>query len=218
MCKTGQPHRWQASIQHCTNGSNCPYKAGKAVCPCNDLAHNHSEVAAEWHWEANGKRTQGTVAAVSNSKAAWRCGLCGHACSDTISHRTLLGHGCPWCGREAGCSKTRQPSISSGAPHLAEWDSEANKTCGWHPDQITLGSGKKVHWVRQDECKLGLLHRWEASPNSCPLQQARGSPFPSSKAVCACNSLAVQCPEAADLWDFSSNGGLTSNDLAVHSF
>ncbi len=26
-----------------------------------------------------------------------------------------------------------------------------------------------------------------------------------AESVCACNSLAVQCPEAADLWDFMSN-------------
>ena len=42
-------------------------------------------------------------------------------------------------------------------------------------------------------------------------------PFPSGKAVCACNSLAVQCPEAAGLWDFPTNGDLTPGDVAVQS-
>ena len=42
-----------------------PCDAGRAVCPCNDLAHNHPEVAEEWDWEANGKRAPKTVAAGS---------------------------------------------------------------------------------------------------------------------------------------------------------
>ena len=217
LCKAGQPHRWQATVSSRTRGTSCPYKTGKAVCPCNDLAHNHQEVAAEWDWEANGDRTPETVAANSNSKAAWRCRLCGHRWSAIISNRTLLGHGCPPCGREASRIQARQPSIRRGASHLlAEWDWEANEKCGWHPDHITLGSVKTVHWVQRDECKLGLVHRWGASPLH-RISLNSGSPFPSGKAVCACNSLAVQCPEAADLWNSHINGGLTYGDVAVQS-
>ena len=218
MCKTGQPHRWQARICNCTNGSECPHQTGRAVCPCNNLAHNHPEVAAEWDWNANGARTPETVTAGSQIKAAWRCGLCLHTWTARILLRTrLLGSGCPQCAREAGRFKARQPSISSGPPHLlAEWDWEANETHGWHPDLVTLGSPKRVHWVVREECKLGLVHRWQAEPN-VRIGKLTGSPFPSGKAVCACNSLAVQCSEAADLWDFPLNGGLTPNDVAVYS-
>ena len=215
MCKTRQPHRWQAIIQHRTNGSSCPYDTGRAICPCNNLAHNHPEVAAEWDWEANQESTPETVAANSHFKAAWRCSLCGHSWSTKVAHRTLLGTGCPRCGREAGRSKTRQPSISDGSSHLlAEWDWEANEICGWHPDKVTLGSNKHVHWVLQDECKLGLVHRWQAKVSH---RRETGSPFPSGSSVCACNSLAVQCPEAADFWDLPSNAGLTPSDVAVQS-
>ena len=218
MCKIGQPHRWQSRIFHRTNGSSCPYKTGTAVCPCNDLAHNHPEVAAQWDWEANGKRTPENVAAFSRMKAAWRCALFGHRWSARVYHRTrLLGTGCPQCGREASCIQTRQPSISSGARHLlAEWDWAANETDGWHPDTVTLGSMKKVHWVVQDECKLGLVHGWQAAPNMRIFLKS-GSPFPSGTAVCACNSLAVQCPAAADLWDSHANGDLTPGGIAVQS-
>ena len=217
MCKTGQPHRWQARIQNRTNGASCPYETGRAVCPCNDLAHNHPEVAAEWDWEANWERAPETVAADSHVRAAWRCGLCRHRWSATVANRTSLGSGCPRCGREASRVQTRQPSISSGAPHLmAEWDWEANGTHGWHPDRVTLMSHKKVHWVVHDECKLGLVHRWQAAPNR-RIKSKCDSPFPFGQAVCACNSLAVQCPEAAALWDFSLNGGLIPSDVAVQS-
>ena len=126
---------------------------------------NHPDVSAEWDWEANGERTPETVAASSQIKTAWRCGLCGHRWSATVSNRTH-GTGCPQCAREARRSKTRQPSISVGATHLlAEWDWGANEGCGWHPDQVTLGSHKQVHWVVQDACKLGLVHRWQAAPD-----------------------------------------------------
>ena len=219
LCKTGQPHRWQAIIFNRSKGAGCPYDTGTAVCPCNDLAHNHPEVAAEWDSEANGDRTPKTVTASSNSKVAWRCGLCGYSWTAIVSSRTVIGAGCPQCAREARRIRNRQPSISDGAPHLlADWDWEANERCGWHPDQVTLGSDKQVHWVQhqREECKLGLVHRWQAT-SKARVYQNTGSPFPSGKAVCACNSLAVQCPEAADLWDSVSNGELTPGEVAIQS-
>ena len=216
MCRNREPHKWLARISARTRGAGCPYDVGKAVCPCNDLAHNHPEVAAEWDQEANGARTPETVTANSNTKAVWRCGLCGHRWSARVSNRTH-GRGCPECAYEARRVQSKQPSISVGAQYLlVECDLEANKRYGWHPDLVTLMSHKKMHWVKQDECKLGLVHRWQASPNA-RIGQNVGSPFPSGNAVCACNSLAVQCPEAANLWDFASNGGLTPSRVAVKS-
>ena len=219
VCKTGQPHKWQARVSNRTGGSGCPYDSGRAVCPCNDLAHNHPEVAAEWDWDAIGARTPETVAARSAIEAVWRCGLCWHRWTAAVCSRTKVdGTGCPQCAHEARRHRTKQPSISDGARHLlAEWDWEANEQCGWHPDQVTLGSHKKVHWIVQDECKLGLVHRWQASPNARTGMNT-GSPFPSGVAVCACNSLAGQCPEAAVLWDPASNGELTPGDVAMHSY
>ena len=216
LCKTGLPHKWQATIKRRTVGTGCPYKTGKAACPCNDLAHNHPEVAAEWDWEDNGERTPETVTAGSAFMAAWRCGLCGHSWTAAVKSRAQ-GAGCPQCARDARRIQTRQPSISDGAPHLlAEWDWEANLWLGWRPDQVTVGSSKKVHWIVQDECKLGLVHRWQARPSHRILLK-QGSPFPSGMAVCACNSLAVQCPDAAGLWDFAANGALTPGDVAMWS-
>ena len=218
MCNTGQPHRWQARVSHRTDGTRCPYDSGKAVCPCNDLAHKQPEVAAEWDWDANGERIPETVTASSHIRAAWRCSLCGHRWSARVNNRTQ-GTGCPECACKARrIPQTRQPSISNGAPHLlAEWDWEANGRRGWHPDQVTLGSVKQVHWVQWEVCKLGLVHRWQAPQNSRTGKNA-DSPFPSGMAVCACNSLAVQCPEAAaNLWDCTLKGGLTPSDVAVQS-
>ena len=217
MCKTGHPHRWLARVAHRSRGSGCCYKAGHAICPCNNLAENYPAVAAEWDWDTNGEKTPEVVGAGSRLRAAWRCGLCGHRWSALVAMRTQRGSGCPQCGREASRKKAVHPSISVGAPHLlAEWDWEVNLTAGWHPDEVTLGSVSEVHWVVQDECKLGLVHRWQAPPQR-RVRGNTGSPFPSGQAVCACNSLAVQCPKAADLWDHQANGGMTPENTTVLS-
>ena len=164
-----------------------------------------------------GERTPETVTASSHIKAAWRCSLCGHRWSASVNNRTQ-GTGCPKRACEAcRIPQKRQPSISNDVPHLpAEWDWEANERHGRHPDQLTLGMHKNVQWVVQDECKLGLVHKWQATPNA-RIYLYHGSLFPSGMAVSACNSLTVQCPEAASLWDFTSNGGLTTSDVAVQS-
>ena len=74
-----------------------------------------------------------------------------------MANRTLLGSGCPQCGREASCNQTRQPSITNGASRLlAEWDWDANETHGWHPNKVTLGLNKKVDWVLQLQAGPGV--------------------------------------------------------------
>ncbi len=68
----------------------------------------------------------------------------------------------------------------------------------------------------QDKCKLGLVHKWQTSPNGRTGNDT-GSPFPSGMAVCACKSLAVQCPEAVTLWDFLLSERLTPDHVTWQS-
>ena len=77
MCKTGWPHRLQAKFSSRSDGKRCPYSSGRAACPCNDLAPNHPEVAAEWDWEANGDRTPedcGSKHQLQSSLEVWSLG------------------------------------------------------------------------------------------------------------------------------------------------
>ena len=124
--------------------------------------------------------------------------------------RRTTGYGCPQSGREAGCNKTRQPSISTGPPHLlAEWDWKANERQGWHPDQVTLSTAKKVHWVVQASaswgwCTDGRQHRSTGGCLNSPSHVAW---------LCALANLwlcmrGCAAPEAADLWDYGVNGRL----------
>ena len=187
------------------------------ACPCNNLAHNYPRVAAEWDWEANAPRTPATVTAASHDQVAWRCRQCKHGWRAKINDRTVRKSGCPVCGRQAGRLKTRQPSIAAGAAHLLEdWDYAANDAEGWRPEAISLMSAKKVHWIRREECRLGMLHKWQAPPYR-RIAMNQGSPFLHGKAVCACNSLAVQCPEAAQLWDSAANGERTPETVTLGS-
>ena len=68
----------------------------------------------------------------------------------------------------------------------------------------------------QDECKLGLVHKWQATSLDRTGRKS-GSPFPSGMAVCACIFMAVQCPDASSLWDLPLDGGLTPSDVAAQS-
>ena len=40
---------------------------------------------------------------------------------------------------------------------------------------------------------------------------------PPGHAVCACSSLAVQCPKAAIMWDRQANGSMTPDSITVQS-
>lgn len=217
MCRSGRPHRWPAFVYNRTRDQGCPYSLGRRVCPCNSLAHNFPEVAAEWDREANGLRSPELIVANSHEGTGWRCKTCDNRWRTMVSTRTGLGRGCPQCADRSRRIKERHPSIAVGAAYLlTDWDYEANNNHSWYPDNVTLGSQKQVHWVCKGECKLGLEHKWQQTPHA-RVRRQEGSPFPSGKAVCACNSLAVQCPDAAALWDYQANGGTTPDNVAVQS-
>ena len=80
LCQSGQPHKWTARIQSRTRGRGCPYgKGGNLACPCNDLAHNHTAVAAELDLHPGNPRTAESFRASSHQKVPWRCGVCSHS-------------------------------------------------------------------------------------------------------------------------------------------
>ena len=98
---------------------------------------------------------------------------------------------------------------------LAEWDHPLNSQEGWHPDKVSLMSGKPIHWIRTDECHLGLLHRWQTQPRD-RVASMTSSPYLSGQAVCVCNSLALNCKAAAAFWDPVLNPD-TPNQVTVQS-
>lgn len=84
-CERG--HEWQAMIYTRTDGSGCPYCAGKKTWPGeNDLASQRPDLAAQWHPEKNRDRTPADVLLGSHYKAWWLCEK-GHAWRAEVKSR-----------------------------------------------------------------------------------------------------------------------------------
>ena len=86
--------------------------------------------------------------------------------------------------------------IIDNARLMAEWDWEENEKCNLDPRKLSLGSGKKVHWV----CSKG--HKWATS--ICQ-RVGRGTncPYCSNKKILpGYNDLQSQRPDLMTEWDF----------------
>lgn len=152
QCEKG--HVWRTSVMlRAARGCDCPICAGKKVCAGeNDLATAFPALAAQWDPEKNGIVTPADVTAYSNRRAWWRCSR-GHSFPAAISSRTTRNSGCPYCsGRKplAGFNDlaTVEPKIA------AQWHPTLNGSLT--PEQVTVGSHKKVWW----QCADG--HVWKA--------------------------------------------------------
>jgi hypothetical protein len=168
QCAVG--HRWQATLNNRSRGSNCPHCSTGAkplILGVSDLATTHPHLVTEWDTEAN-DRTPGQVTAGSHYRAHWTCPN-GHHWQAPVFNRTR-GSGCPYCsGRRSIPGRT---DLATTHPHLAaEWDTEANDRT---PEQITAGSHYKARWVCPSD------HRWQAKVHArvagrrCPTCNRRG--------------------------------------------
>ena len=150
-CENG--HSWQTTVHVRSEGSGCPYCAGRKVLPgFNDLETLQPEIAAQWDKRKNGCLKPSDVAVSSNRPAWWRCEL-GHSYRATVSSRTQRKTGCPYCaGRKVlkgfNDLKTLCPGVA------AQWDPSLNGALT--PEMVTPGSNKKVWW----QCSMG--HVWKS--------------------------------------------------------
>ena len=94
-CENG--HSWQTTVHVRSEGSGCPYCAGRKVLPSfNDLETLYPDVAAQWHHEKNGPLSPRDVSTGSKIRIWWRCPE-GHSWQSPVASRTAWGHGCPYC-------------------------------------------------------------------------------------------------------------------------
>ena len=83
--------------------------------------------------------------------AWWHCSKCGFEWESKIANRTILGRGCPKCGRKSAGknirkTRTKENCLLTQYPEIAsEWDYKNNYPLT--PDEISSGSDKKVFWV-----------------------------------------------------------------------
>ncbi|KAL3144687.1 hypothetical protein ABBQ38_001814 [Trebouxia sp. C0009 RCD-2024] len=98
-----------------------------------------------------------------------------------------------------------QPTFAEAQPaELAEWDHERNEAEGFYPHEVTLGSGKLVHWVCSC-CPKGQPHRWTAPPFS-RVHNGKGCAVCAGMQACVCNSLESLFQSLAAEFDTDKNG------------
>ena len=218
QCPDGHPHVWTTTVTSRTQGRNCPYCAGAAVCAHNSLATLAPETALDWDYAKN-NLTPHDYTAQSNMRASWACCTCQHSWKAAIMHRVAGNTQCPECARKAGQGrpKHRRPTIAeAGLHYMLQWDHERNAQDGVFPGDVTLGSKKKVHWVCLD-CAQGLAHRWCASPKQrFNMRRQSGCPCCTGMKLCKCNLLQTLCPDVAAKWDHVKNAG-TPDDYTAAS-
>ena len=203
-CERG--HKWQAAIYARTEGSGCPYCAGKKVGQGNDLASLYPALAAQWDLPKNAPRTPSDFSAGSHRLVWWRCER-GHSWRAQIRSR-VSGCGCPVCaGRLVAAGEN---SLADVSPELArQWDAEKNAPLT--PQQVTAGTRRKVWW----KCAKG--HSWQASVAS-RVSQKTDCPICGGKEVQrGFNDLASLYPALAVEWDAAKNGALTPESVTPAS-
>ena len=148
-CEKG--HEWIATVKSRTiNKTGCPYCShNKVLAGFNDLATLFPEVADEWSDKNEKKPTE--VTAFANSKAWWKCKICGYEWNTLISTRSG-GSKCPCC---SGYTFIKgKNDLKSTHPLIAKEWSEKNYPL--QPDEVNAKSRKNVWWhCRKFDVKTG---------------------------------------------------------------
>ena len=150
-CSMG--HSWEAEVCSRTRGEGCPFCAERRVVAGeNDLAGSYPNLAKQWVADKNLPLTPETVSVYSNKQVWWQCKL-GHQWKSTVASRTARGTECPFCvGRKVlpgfNDLRTLNPAVA------AQWHESLNGQLT--PEQVTVGSSKRVWWQCQDG------HVWRA--------------------------------------------------------
>lgn len=98
-CENG--HSWQTTVHVRSEGSGCPYCAGRKVLPgFNDLETLYPDVAAQWDREKNGPLSPRDISTGSKIRIWWRCPE-GHSWQSPVASRTA------WGGADVPCAPER---------------------------------------------------------------------------------------------------------------
>lgn len=173
ICSKG--HSYECTIQHRTNGDNCPYCSNHQVLVgYNDLATTNPEIIKEWNYEKNEQIMPTMVTSGSGKKVWWKCPN-GHEWIAPVYSRSK-GNGCPICSNKK--IQVGINDLSTTNPDLAkEWNYEKNVNI--KITEVTANSKAKVWWM----CPKG--HEWETTVEhrnrgrGCPIcNNERQSSFP----------------------------------------
>lgn len=171
-----------------------------------DRLIDNKELMKEWNQEKNILYNPADLTSGSSKKVWWKCKN-GHEW-EAVIHTRVKGVGCPYCmGKKAiqGVNDfaTLYPEM------LKEWDYEENDKLGIKPNELLVGSIKKVYWI----CSKG--HKYDRSiydrlhgRGNCPYCGNR-------KVLQGYNDLATTNPELLKDWDYEENDklGIKPNEI-----
>jgi hypothetical protein len=192
-CLTNAEHEWQQRVDQRVLVIDCPL----CLLEANSLLVLFSDIARQWNAKRNGDTRADRIAAKSSKKVWWQCPANPkHEWAATVSNRTNLGHGCPFCtGRRVDGTN----SFASKCPDLAEeWHPTRNGRL--RPDQFTCGSHQQVWWV----CAKTGLHVWQTAIKSRALL-GYGCPVCNTGGAVSEATLADTFPEIAVEWHPTKN-------------
>ena len=202
-CPAGQPHIWKSTVAHRTRGTRCPYCSNRLVCLHNSIATIAPDAVQYWNHSKNDVAPDQLLAG-SKFRAEWKCPTCQWEWQAPVFMRTRTNAGCAKCSAR-NRSQQSHPTLAEAQPAcLSEWDYERNDKEGFHPDVITLGSRKQVHWICSC-CPCGQPHCWTARP-CLRIGNGSGCPTCAGQQACVCNSLESFDLSVAAEFDLDKNG------------
>ncbi|EFF64599.1 conserved domain protein, partial [Turicibacter sanguinis PC909] len=172
----------------------------------NSLAVLHPELVKQWHPIKNGQLKPENFRSHSMEKVWWQCSK-GHEWRAIIDSRSK-SRGCPYCANKL---------VWAGFNDLATIHPELEKE--WHPtknadltpQQVTIGSGKKIWW----QCSKG--HEWQV-PVSHRTSKNTGCPYCSGYyPILGENDLGTTHPELIKEWHPTKNEHLAPQDVSAGS-
>ena len=133
-----------------TNGSWCPYCAGRALCGNIACKKCFDRSLASWPYQEKlacyrGNEPTHSVAIKSNKRVTFECSDCQHFFESTLNNVTQNGRWCPYCSGRALCGNIE--CIDCFGRSFASWSDQAKMNCysgneAMHT--IALASNKKV--------------------------------------------------------------------------
>lgn len=201
--KCKKSHEWEATVTHRSNGTGCPFCSGLYAATENCLETVNPKLAQEWHPTKNRTLTPFEVMPMSNKKVWWQCAK-GHEWQAIVGDRNN-GTKCPYC---SGNKPNKDNCLATLNPELSR-DWHLVKNGALTPQDVTLGSGRKVWWI----CKKG--HEWRAT--TANRNNGRGCPYCCGRKTCGDNCIATVNPRLATEWHPSKNGELTPYDVTPGS-
>ena len=99
LCNKGHSYETAPMERTRKRPTGCPYCAGKKVHDGNSLELLFPQIAKEWHPIKNGSIKSKDMTFGSDKKAWWLCSN-NHSYISTISNRTRMKSGCPYCAEK----------------------------------------------------------------------------------------------------------------------